>query len=1526
MSIDIAASLNEHKRNALLSYYLGQYVPHSENENLVSLIQSPEDVYEYLLIDPLVSNAVATSWVAQAISSIQQYINSIVLNMEPGYNTVDLAKEQIRQWNDGANQYDIWAGEVELDTYPENYIDPTLRQSQTTYFKELITDLNQNTINSDTAQQAVMKYLNKFEQVANLEIISGYLDGFDQTKDIYYFLGKTRTSPFQYYWRSFDMSQNINNTISTSAWSEWHPMGATINEDALISRPRLVYFNNRLYVFWYEQQQSGMSSDNASTYHTIRAYSSYSDFNNSWSTPALLGAIEEENNLKEDDTYYSLFPGSPSFSTWSKLSTACLYNQTENSITVSLYNFTSKSDDDLSQGYSDFSFNIDYWFTTTIVHSASPPSSSAITILARYLGNYGGDAEQARIQQAYTNKPFSIDSVDVVDNSFVNDFGGTASLPTLSIDNFELENNTDGSLTLRGYIPSEFDTQPYFGIRVDNAQFYTEPEHEPCHISFTFSANNNFIEKIKVTDILLEFPKYAGSSVTNVGFDATGIKTTTLLDKVYGSSNQSIDFGESIFYIDNLAALEVQNFTVALYESNFASTGSLSFSMKDTVNISNYPKFTWTFTIYDGENSWKESSATKVLDIENRTQFPEPNEPRFDFSITITAIPSESTHYEYISFGYERSDGSSIHEEYKLTLKNLEYITSTPYIIYGNSTSANGSAIYLDYKSDKFADGTSISPIRLNTLFAKELINKASLSIQSLLNWDTQLTLEPPLSSDGSGDPIPMDFSDANGIYFWELFFYMPHLVAYRLNQEQRYADAQSWFNYIFDPSARGRVSSNADYPEPDYWSVRPLVELPASEAQGEAVGLSTDPDALASANPVHYQKAIFMAYIRNLVAAADANYRLLTNDGLSLAKLQYCQAKNLLGPRPDAWIVNQWTPKYLVELTEATYQSEALRQYEHSSLVPTPLFAGNASATMETATNDSFMAPLNTQLLSYWNTLDSRLYNLRHNLSIDGLPMTVPLYAPPLNPTLLMEQSVQGGSLINAANGIVASIPPYRFRTMLQSAKDAAGTLSQLGQTLLSYCERGDSASLQELDQQQLLNISSFTISLQQNAIDALDKDKEALGANLSMAQQRRDHYQTLYNNGISSNEQDVLNKINDAQTTFLSSSALLLTAGGLDMAPNIFGLADGGDVWGAAVKASAETLQVSSQGLMMATQRIQTSEEYRRRSEEWQIQFQQAQSEMDVTNKQLDALAVRRQGAIMALQQVQAQQADLQSTLNFLTTRFTQSSLYTWLTGQLSALYYQAYDAVLSLCLSTEACWQYEMGDITTRFIQTSAWNNSYRGLLVGETLQLNLHQMESAWLNRNTRRLELTKTLSLKQLINGETAWNAFTNSGTVNFSLNEKLFDHDYPGHYLRQIKSVTVSLPALIGPYQDVRMTLTQSGSSVLLKADINGVNYLNDNTKGSSQYILNNPRASQQVAMSSGLNDAGVFELNFGDERYLPFEGTGAVSSWQIAFPNPSSNEQKALLASLNDVIIQVHYTALYGGTSFEQAVTETLK
>src|SRR5690606_23560705 len=114
-------------------------------------------------------------------------------------------------------------------------------------------------------------------------------------------------------------------------------------------------------------------------------------------------------------------------------------------------------------------------------------------------------------------------------------------------------------------------------------------------------------------------------------------------------------------------------------------------------------------------------------------------------------------------------------------------------------------------------------------------------------------------------------------------------------------------------------------------------------------------------------------------------------------------------------------------------------------------------------------------------------------------------------------------------------------------------------------------------------------------------------------------------------------------------------------------------------------------------------------------------------------------------------------------------------------------------------------------------------------------------------------------------------------------------------YLRRIKRISVSLPATVGPYQDIRATLTQSYSTVQMDAQPDGP-------------LKENLRASQQIALSTGVDDDGLFVFNFDDERYLPFEGTGAISRWTLSFSNPAS--QRDMIDSITDIIVHMRYTA----------------
>jgi hypothetical protein len=65
--------------------------------------------------------------------------------------------------------------------------------------------------------------------------------------------------------------------------------------------------------------------------------------------------------------------------------------------------------------------------------------------------------------------------------------------------------------------------------------------------------------------------------------------------------------------------------------------------------------------------------------------------------------------------------------------------------------------------------------------------------------------------------------------------------------------------------------------------------------------------------------------------------------------------------------------------------------------------------------------------------------------------------------------------------------------------------------------------------------------------------------------------------------------------------------------------------------------------------------------------------------------------------------------------------------------------------------------------------------------------------------------------------------------------------------------------------------------------------------------------------------ETGLFELRLDDPRYLPFEGTGAVSTWRLALNGLRP-------PGLRDVTLIVRYTAQPGDEVFANAVKGMLK
>jgi Tc toxin complex TcA C-terminal TcB-binding domain len=157
-----------------------------------------------------------------------------------------------------------------------------------------------------------------------------------------------------------------------------------------------------------------------------------------------------------------------------------------------------------------------------------------------------------------------------------------------------------------------------------------------------------------------------------------------------------------------------------------------------------------------------------------------------------------------------------------------------------------------------------------------------------------------------------------------------------------------------------------------------------------------------------------------------------------------------------------------------------------------------------------------------------------------------------------------------------------------------------------------------------------------------------------------------------------------------------------------------------------------------------------------------------------------------------------------------------------------------------------------------------------------------------------------------------------TGRCDIKLPEALFNLDYPGHYYRRVKSVSISIPGIAGPNTNINATLSMQSYNIRT-SEVPERTYdpiLPTGSTAQSAY-------SESIATSSAQNDSGVFELNFKDERYVPFEGKGAVSKWSLELSDAYRQFDYSTIA---DVVMHMKYTARDGGSTLASAAKGELK
>lgn len=328
-----------------------------------------------------------------------------------------------------------------------------------------------------------------------------------------------------------------------------------------------------------------------------------------------------------------------------------------------------------------------------------------------------------------------------------------------------------------------------------------------------------------------------------------------------------------------------------------------------------------------------------------------------------------------------------------------------------------------------------------------------------------------------------------------------------------------------------------------------------------------------------------------------------------------------------------------------------------------------------------------------------------------------------------------------------------------------------------------------------------------------------------------------------------------------------------------------------------------------------------YERRADDWVLQHNLATHELKQIGRQILTSLIAEQIAHRDYLNIKKQIENSQEVDRFLHDKFTNAELYAWMQGEISRLYYEYYRFAFDTARKAEQTMKRELmrHEVdATDYIKFNYWDGGRKGLLSGEALYLDIKRMEMAYHENNKREFELTKHVSLRQL--NPFALLTLKATGNCEVTVPEWLYDLDAPGHYIRRIKSVSLSIPSVTGPYSSVCCTLS------LLKSSLRKSPLLNNEypRQGSEDdRFIDYFGTVQSIVTSTGNNDSGMFETNLREERLLPFEGAGVESTWKLELP---SDFRQFDYNTITDVILHFRYTARQGGVQMRDKALAHLK
>jgi hypothetical protein len=1459
---EIMDAIRPQKRNALIAYLLATN----------SEMKDENDLYEYFLIDVEMEACMPSSRIVQAHNSIQLFIQRCLMGLEPD-SIADVEKDpNWNQWKWMKN-YRVWEANRKVFLYPENWYDVTLTDDKSYLLNEFINEIQQNELTNDSAEEAIKKYLEKLDSIAFLEVMATWYDTIN--KNMHVFARTKGGDPAIYYYRRFEKERY---------WTPWEKVELDITGDHLLA----FMHNNRLHLAWPMFSEEA-KPDQQSKVPSNSDQGTYVDAEKPMKKLKIQLAISEYTNKKWHPKRVSK----------------------DSILTPSDYT----SDNDY---FKKDKYNLLYFQNTEQVFLFSSVWTNEVYLTLNGIFDIAGC-------KGYPELVFE-------GNKYFSDF-----YPDFK----------DAELKSQRYF--ERPIEPNFPLRIN-----------PDDLSI-----RNGISPFNFYEILGKTP---GKFKISYPHQFTNIDLIALIYELFlmiiNSGNTS-NKGSSYVTVDRKNRFKIPLGTLLPYfeeDSKHAYVIIPGFYRKEENDR--------ILSFVDAEKRTASNVFQLIEDIVNwikkiyfdfKTNPPADDDAAIQRIITnsdFQDILTEISKYEALDFILNLLIGKTGNDEFDIWITELKDSVG---LVYGEQFKNMYHPLVCALRSILYKDGIPALMKRDTQLFRSDKVaitDKAYFEFEKYYKPNAQIVPKGLYKNDTGIENIfpieDIDFtSDGSySVYNWDLFFRVPLHIANSLTKNQRFEEAMSWFHYMFNPT--GALPGNGVQ---KYWVTKPFYLNQNTDYESQridslmySVADKTNPnikelefaieewrnkpfrpDVVARFRPVAYQKALLMKYIDNLTEWGDYLFRQDTMESVAQATQMYILADKLLGPKPRIIPAPIKQPYETYNQIEAKLDKFGNALIELENILPDlsvlPEGGNELPPSPVTLGMLYFCVPSNDKMFEYWDRVADRLFKIRHCQNIDGIERSLALFAPPIDPGMLVRAAAAGLDISSIIAGINAPTPYYRFNVLSQKATELAQEVRGLGNSLLQALEKKDAEALTLLRNELELKVLNAVKDIKKLQINESKEQIEVLKRTKKVTEERQKYYSSIQK--IISKEQLNLDKLKEANEYQVDSQIIRTIAGALRLIPEFhvgasgFGgspsvvLQLGGSAMSTATSIGADILNILGSIASYEASRASILGGYDRRFDDWKLQERLAIKELASIEKQITAAEIRKEIAETDLRNHELQIDNAKKTDEFMRSKFTNKELYDWMIGQISAVYFRSYQLAHDFAKKAERCYRFELGNDDT-FISYGYWDSMKKGLQSADNLIHDIKRMDTGYLDKNKREYEITKHVSLALL--DPLALVRLRATGICDFEIPEAIYDMDHPGQYFRRLKSVSVSLPCVAGPYTSVSAKLSLVNNRYRKNAN-DPTNYAED--PGNDIRFVYNIGAIQSIATSNAQNDSGVFELNFRDERYLPFENTGAISSWRLELPTEIKQFD---YNTISDVIVHVKYTAREGGSGLKTEANKVLK